>query len=1086
MTHNKTINLKQSNNPDILRMGQSITYTLNNNEIDTTKLHKLFFTCEDATAPTLKNESGAELLYMLIDDSLNYEHAEKNRYCLDLSCHTHLPYAKRCLKKVVWQPLIYGLYKYESFTEYNDSWSFGINVKADCLKIEKDGYLRIRLERWENKKDTDAHDTTGAPIETHIIDIPEGTYSYRTLKKDVIIPKDETACVIITVEGENYSGNVYFEAPFISDTDGRNMIPEFDRGIIGLKNFAWFGQNLAKREWPEFEISVNDKICFAGEAFLKIHRFSPIEIELPENCFGSDENTITIRYTSDYPDTIPVLLDEVMLLEKDNVPFTLINPHDEYVCDKEVKLLFEIKSSDIDLQFESNDFILTDKTYFDNANLCVLSLNPLKNENNTSFIIKYGDYAKTYTIERCITKIPDNVMAGSGDMIYVDISSIKDVCNYLKWYLANNIGDFVTIRPVYRWGGQRYVNPKVWELFTELCEKLDLHYVHISDGRDIPGVHTNPTQKMLEGKNFMGRQLHERDGQLFYWSPFTGRAHEIGAPLEEFYDLTARLGRECPETIEGAYRPYNIEYRDNEYSYRRNQCKNCDIKEAYEIASDELKFLSNDGFSRHTGPSVMYKYFYENGFSWTGAETMDSSTEILLSFLRGASEAYGKNKYGVHLALQWSTFPHDNLKRYRRYLLSLYVPYLQGVTDINTEEGLWFMEARYAYHNRISEACEKHRKQLQQFNKFIRTHSRTGTFYTPIAFLHGRMDGWNGFLVYNMWGMPALKSGEDAFSWNLLKVFYPLDALDNHGAHKTGYVAPDRDTPFGTFSGTPRGNVDAVPVENADLSKYSLIMFAGYNYATKEDLDRISNAIKNGSTLLCTWAHFTDNTSKADIESYKLNIVSHELTDALSDGTPKFVYDKVSGNDIKVCTNVSNDFKAINLCDNSLPLVCEKSYGKGKIVLVNTIYYPGNDNVYPIYENLVKTLSDETLHREIYRVKCGNDVQYSVYNQDDGSKHFYITAVDWYNDSADFRKAKFIIHDKEYEINIPFGKIIKLVANDEIVAWTENESCEILHIDKTLIKVQGAGNEKIYIAKNGIIKSQTLKFNKNHIIISKI
>lgn len=73
---------------------------------------------------------------------------------------------------------------------------------------------------------------------------------------------------------------------------------------------------------------------------------------------------------------------------------------------------------------------------------------------------------------------------------------------------------------------------------------------------------------MLEGVNFMGRQLHERDGLLFYWGV---NPREIEAPLEEFFDL----------------------------------------------AANALKNLSGDNFTRHTGPSVMFKYFYQNGFKLT-------------------------------------------------------------------------------------------------------------------------------------------------------------------------------------------------------------------------------------------------------------------------------------------------------------------------------------------------------------------------------------------------------------------------------------------------------------------------------------
>lgn len=1080
MVHSKKINLKSDNKNIILKKNKEITCSISSNDININGIHKLFFSCEDASTPLFKNESGAELLYMLIDDSLNYTESEKNKFCLEFSVTNPLPYAKRAVKKVIWKNLNYGLYAYENFTEYHDNWYFGISAKAQNLKIEKGGYVRVLLDVWHLKEGVDPDDTTNAPDERHIINIPEGTYPYTEFKKCVNIKKDLTACVIITVEAENYSGNLYFECPFICDYEGRNLICEFDRGSIGLTKFAWLGQNLSKREWPEFEIYVNGKLCFKDEVFLKVHRFSPVEIDLPEGVFCEGENTLSIKYTSDYLDVIPLLFDEILLLEKENVPFCVLSGTKEFTQGEELKLLAELKNSDVNMEFESSDFELAEKTVFDEVNLAVLSLKPLKNKNKLSFTLKSGDYLKPFTTERCIKKTEDNVISASGDMIYVDISDLKAVCDYLKWYVANDIGSFVTIRPVYRWGGQRFVNSHVWEVFTKLCESLNLKYVHISDGRDVPGIHTNPTEKDLNGNLFLGRQLHERDGQLFYWSPFTGTPREIAAPLDEFFDLAARLGRECPETIEGSYRPFNITYNGDKYSYTRKFPEIKDMALAHDIAADELKNLSLDNFTRHTGPAVMFKYFLQNGFNWVGAETMDSSTEFLLAFLRGASNAYDKNKYGVHLALQWSTFPHDNIKRYRRYLLSLYVPYMHGVTDINTEEGLWFMEARYAYHNRLSDACTEHRKQLQRFNKFVRTHSRTGSFHTPIAFLHGRYDGWNGFLVHNIWGDPSVKPGDDAHSWLILKSFYPLDALDEHGAHKTGFVSPQRNTPFGTFSGTPRGNFDAVPVEKGNLAKYPLLIFAGYNCAQKEDLQRISDAVKSGSTLLCTWAHFTDTTLKSDIENYKLHIVSHEITKAFSDDEPVFETAAADGKEIKVCVNTADNINVIKACDNGLPLVCEVPYGKGKIVLVNTLYYPGNDAIFPIYENLVKSLTDEILKKEDIQIECGEDVQYTVFNQENGTKHYYFTAVDWYNDSNCMRQAILKTQEGEYTISIPFGKIIKLVTDGKIAVWPENEFAEVISLNGSTITVQGKGKEKFYIAQNGNVKEYMPDFEESN------
>ncbi|MBR5517945.1 MAG: hypothetical protein IKV86_02855 [Clostridia bacterium] len=1070
----KKLVLKKEAENIVIRKDKSIEYKIDNKDIDISGNHRLFFSCEDSSSPTLKNESGAELLYMLIDDSLNYEKAEKNKFCLDLSCKKPLPYAKRVLKKVMWQPLKYGLFKYDFFNAYQDNWSFGVMAKADNLCIENGGYLRIRADVWYVKDGVNYHDTTASPDETYIKDICAGTYSYTVFKEDIKIDEEKTACVIVTLEGENYSGEVCFECPFLSDFEGKNLLPEFERGNIGLTDFAWLGQNLNKRDWPEFEVSVNGKVVFNDEVFLKIHRFSPVEIPLPKGCFNEGENTISLKYVSDYIDTAPLLIDEVVLLETVIDGFELVRCPKEVAFGKEQSLLAEVENSDTVPAFESEDFELTDVTTFPEFNLVVYSIKPLKEENNLKFSLKYEDKIKCYDVARCVRKTDDNVVSGSGDMIYVDVSDANQVCDYIKWYVANDVGSFVTIRQVYRWGGQRFVNPKVWELFTKLCEKLGLLYVHISDGRDIPGINTNPTKAMLEGKNFMGRQLHERDGQLFYWGVCP---REIQAPLEEFFDLAMRMGREYPDTVEGSFRPFNVKWtEDFGYSFRRN-LTGPDVEEAYNTVKKELANLSKDNYIRHTGPSVMFKYFYENGFKWTGAETMDGATEILLSFMRGASKAYDIEKTGVHLAVQWGNFPHDTEQRYKRYLLSLYVPYMHGVTDINTEEGLWFIEANYAYFNRISDVCERHRQQSKRFNEFVRTHSRTGTFYTPIAFLHGRMDGWNGFGVSGIWGMPSMPYADESESWKVAKVFYPNNSILGRGCSKTGCIPADTTKPVGIFSGTPYGCVDAIPVENGKFNEYSLLIFAGYNKAESGDLDRLYDYVSDGGTLICSWPHFSDTTFKPDLDNYNINIVNHKLVSALCDGKPEFVED----NNLKICANVA-DCEVVKTTENGNPLVCNITLGSGKIILVNTLYYPGNDNVFDLYKEVVADASKAVLAKEPVVVECGDDIEYTIFKQDDGTRHYYFTAVDWYNDSTEKRCAKVIFDGNTYEVSMNFGDMLKVVCNGKVAVLPENDSCEVVDLNADSVTVQGFGKQNIYVLRNGVKETVSVDFADKSVV----
>ena len=71
-------------------------------------------------------------------------------------------------------------------------------------------------------------------------------------------------------------------------------------------------------------------------------------------------------------------------------------------------------------------------------------------------------------------------------------------------------------------------------------------------------------------------------------------------------------------------------------------------------------------------------------------------------------------------------------------------------------------------------------------------------------------------------------------SWeDMLPIFYPLsrpcDPIYIHNCPPSA---------VGYYSGTPVGNVDAVPLAGGTdvLPEYKAICFVGYNYATKEDI----------------------------------------------------------------------------------------------------------------------------------------------------------------------------------------------------------------------------------------------------------
>ncbi len=1051
----------------VLKRGQSASFRFTGEGLSESDHHCLYFTCEDRMHYALKDEPQTERLYMLIDDSLDTEHTRSRRYCLDLSCQKPMPMiAKRASTKIKWTPPVSAI-----MIGATDEWELGIWAMAKNLKIEEGGYLQICLERWDKKPGVDPLLTKEAPDATEIVSIPEGTYDYTFFSKKFEISRKTTACVLITVEGENYSGEVYLEEPTLSTSTGKNACPDFDISVPNLNDFMWVGQSLSKKEWPEFVISINGREIHRGEVFLRIHRYPSVELAIPDDLVFGEENEITFTYTSHYHDTVPLSIREVMILARPKKLFQITYCPRTAVIGKDVCVLIRTDEDNLTLTCKSPDFEPVSPLTFAEKGIHAARFHAKKAMNHQKLTLACNGVTDTAEILHMAERGEDNVICGSGDMIYIDSNHQECVEDYLEWFLEQEMGDLVTVRPCYRWSSHRTLVPAVWKKFCEICNEMDVKYAHMLDGRDLAAIPHNPSLEMMQGKHFLGRQLHERDGQAFYWN-YPAFQYIPTNPV--FWDMGQRISRQCPDTVETVYGAGNliIAERGRGALYHNIDCAP-DMKSAHESAMDTLHVLRQGGSTRHTGPSVMFKYFYESGFDWCGAETMDSTMEALLAFQRGAAKAYEKDTFGVHHAVQWSTKPHDTEPRYRRFLLALYTSYLQGVHQINTEEGFWHLESGYFNHHRFSEATTRHREQEVRMTRFARAHTRSGKYYTPIAILHGRYDGWNGFIGVRLWGMPHMQSGEAELSWQLLKVFYPLDRIEQTGMCVTGTSAgPDGkdDKPRGMYSGTPRGNVDVMPVEKGDYSDYKLLAFLSYNAAEHSDFDRLEAYVRKGGTLLLGWPHLATTTNLADIQAYNQHYIYHPIMTALTYGAPVFEKRTYNGKSLSVCVNVAKDIEVLETTDDGTPLVYAVKMGEGRIILINSKLYAANEIIRPVYEKTLIDLQAALAAEEPDEMNCDVDVQYTIYAQEDGARHYYVTPVDWYNQPDFKRHATLRVGEEHYGIDIPFGTIYKIVVKDGVAAWADEETSEVLSVSETEVTVQGVDLVTVHILKDGVEK----------------
>ena len=1067
-----------------IKVGQEKTFEVSIDDAKNRR-YRLFFTGETNTHYTWRSEPDCWVGYGKIDDSLSSVDSYRAQYCVKLE---GCDYPKIIYKKLLgeanlnylpasyfdaqkWQPVL----SYLPLGNFTDDWHSGIFAKGENIVIKTGGKLRMRFEIREWQRGISRHDITIPPSFIYEINFPEGSYDWQEISKDIVIPTSTTSSVCAIIEAENFEGTLYLESPYLVSSNGFNILPDFSVSTSQRPSYNWVGQNLSKREWPNFELFANGESFFKGEIFERCHRNSECEINIPDNLIKDGKNTVTIKLITEMKDAPSYSINEVALLEEPRHDFDVISCPEVIAAGKPFSILLQINrpltltlNSDIVSQYDKEEL------KFDEIGLHAIRLICDKLVNDLTFTLSCDTYEEKCTVLRTVEKpFEDDITTGTGDMVYVK-QDIADTENFFRFYMSEHLGNLMTIRPVYRWSGTRTYNPELFKKLVPLMNKLGMKYSNMTDGREPAGQCANPPiedlEKTYDGieSGFVGRQKHEQDGAYNYWfyNDFSDKyerelhydlmmrnfienldttSHFEHAPDEQFFvgdDLSIFKHKNLPDDMEGMTNFVVTQLRNNKYNN-----------------------------TRHTGPSFMFKYFYEAGFDWIGAELMYGPLEPVVAAMRGTYRSYGKtNGYGAHHALQWSTFPHDVPEKYRRYRLALYLSYMHGISEINCEEGLIHLEEYFSYFNRFSDCCKEFIKQQQDFYRYTLSHTRTGEFYSPFAFIHGRCDGFSCFTRAKIWGKDDWNFCDAEQSWDLIKLFYPVSELD--GIYK--HFCPT-DEPVGFYTGTPRGNTDIIPIEKGAFSRYKAISFTGYNKAESADFDKVLDYVNDGGTVILGWPHLSVTTDRKCIENGNLTYLNHRIVDLLAGKHVLFARDFYKGVAIDVCREVNAD-EIIATTDSGLPLAFIKNFGKGRIFFINAEQYPSHEGVKPLYEAIVSQISDNINEEEKIFVNCGEDVGFTIFDQQDGARHIYLLAVDWYRNPENMRKATLRLNGLKFDIDVPFGSMIKLVAKDKTAAWCEDESVEILLITGNIVTLQGYGKKNVKFIHNGKITEREVDF----------
>ena len=125
-----------------LRPGQSAAFTFEAGEDIGERCARLLVTGETALFYLWKDEPDYPKQYRKVEDALDSAHADKAQYCLNLTNGPGVNYVKRVYKKVLWPPVL----SYLPMHDVPERWTAGIMARAEGLKFESGGYLRMVVE----------------------------------------------------------------------------------------------------------------------------------------------------------------------------------------------------------------------------------------------------------------------------------------------------------------------------------------------------------------------------------------------------------------------------------------------------------------------------------------------------------------------------------------------------------------------------------------------------------------------------------------------------------------------------------------------------------------------------------------------------------------------------------------------------------------------------------------------------------------------------------------------------------------------------------------------------------------------------
>ena len=411
------------------------------------------------------------------------------------------------------------------------------------------------------------------------------------------------------------------------------------------------------------------------------------------------------------------------------------------------------------------------------------------------------------------------------------------------------------------------------------------------------------------------------------------------------------------------------------------------------------------------------KYNLMGGATLPVLEVMPADPEKLIPFTRGAARGLGNGSFGGFIANEWyGGYRHDDPFKKMRLIMAYRMLYMDGADFFALESGFAEIDSFGVKRGADSEECREYRAAAARFAELIEKDERpAGGPMVKVAFLHGNLDGYTGFMGGSLW------SQFDREEWGMSDPEYSWEILDEaergfKWSDFSGFAGKNGGDPS---KGYPYGAYDVLPIESdlGAMKTYDLLIFVGWNTMTEEIYEKLKEYVAAGGTLFATLAHFDVSDERgvrrglvkggrySDFAGFdvtgtvRLNggikFEPYGSDGELFPGSPDYVsdcnfvggYADFAKTEIKGARTLAffdDRFVRTKDDEKGLPFLTENKYGKGKVFFATNLDYPANRAVWSKYKVALKEILCAMNRKAEVTVIGDEKVKFRVYKRESG------------------------------------------------------------------------------------------------------